>query len=43
MGPRFDLRHFHQVVLGPGSRPLDEMVADVHRWADRSSGAQAGG
>ena len=34
MGPRFDLRHFHQVVLGPGSRPLDEMVADVHRWAD---------
>lgn len=34
MGQRFDLRHFHQVVLGPGSRPLDEMVADVHRWAD---------
>jgi len=34
MGPRFDLRHFHQVVLGRGSRPLDEMVADVHRWAD---------
>lgn len=34
MGRRFDLRHFHQIVLGPGSRPLDEMVADVHRWAD---------
>jgi uncharacterized protein (DUF885 family) len=34
MGPRFDLRQFHQVVLGPGSRPLDQMVADVHRWAE---------
>ena len=38
LGPRFDLRHFHQVVLGPGSRPLDEMVADVRRWADRTRG-----
>ena len=38
MGPRFDLRHFHQVVLGPGSRPLDEMVADVRRWADATRG-----
>ena len=34
LGPRFDLRHFHQIVLGPGSRPLDEMVADVRGWAD---------
>jgi len=38
MGRRFDLRHFHQVVLGQGSRPLDQMVADVHRWADASRG-----
>jgi uncharacterized protein (DUF885 family) len=38
LGPRFDLRHFHQIVLGPGSRPLNEMYADVVRWADRGSG-----
>lgn len=38
MGRRFDLRQFHQIVLGPGSRPLDQMVADVHRWADATRG-----
>ena len=38
MGRRFDLRQFHQIVLGPGSRPLDRMVADVHRWADATRG-----
>jgi uncharacterized protein (DUF885 family) len=38
LGRRFDLRRFHQVVLGPGSRPLDEMVADVRRWADATRG-----
>lgn len=38
LGDRFDLRHFHQVVLGAGSRPLDEMVADVRLWADATRG-----
>jgi uncharacterized protein (DUF885 family) len=38
LGRRFDLRQFHQIVLGPGSRPLDQMVADVHRWADATRG-----
>jgi uncharacterized protein (DUF885 family) len=35
LGRRFDLRQFHQMVIGPGSRPLDRMYADVVRWADR--------
>jgi uncharacterized protein (DUF885 family) len=39
LGPRFDLRRFHDVVLGPGSRGLDRMHADVVRWADRGGGA----
>ena len=34
LGPRFDLRQFHQIVLGPGSRSLDRVYADVVRWAD---------
>lgn len=39
LGPRFDLRRFHAVVLGPGSRSLDRMYADVVRWADGGGGA----
>jgi uncharacterized protein (DUF885 family) len=34
LGERFDLRRFHDVVLGRGSRPLDRVYADVVRWAD---------
>jgi len=34
LGKSFDMRDFHDVVLGKGSRPLDEMYADVVRWAD---------
>jgi uncharacterized protein (DUF885 family) len=39
LGGRFDLRRFHAVVLGPGSRSLDRMYADVVRWADGGGGA----
>lgn len=35
LGASFDLRRFHHVVLGPGSRGLDRVHADVVRWADR--------
>jgi len=35
LGRRFDLRHFHDVVIGRGSRALDTVYADVVRWADR--------
>jgi uncharacterized protein (DUF885 family) len=34
LGRRFDLRRFHEVVLGAGSRSLDQVYADVVRWAD---------
>jgi uncharacterized protein (DUF885 family) len=35
MGRRFDLRQFHDVVWSAGPRPLDQMDADVRRWAER--------
>ncbi len=33
LGKSFDLREFHEVVLGKGGRPLAEVQADVERWA----------
>jgi uncharacterized protein (DUF885 family) len=38
LGRRFDLRRFHQMVLGPGSRPLDRVYADIVRWAGSGGG-----
>ncbi len=32
LGPRFDVRGFHDAVLRPGSRPLARVDADVDRW-----------
>src|SRR5690606_23859972 len=29
LGPRFDIRDFHEAVLGPGSLPLDDLVWHV--------------
>jgi uncharacterized protein (DUF885 family) len=39
LGRRFDLRQFHQAVIGPGSRPLDRIYGDVVRWADHAAAA----
>ncbi|WP_114953090.1 DUF885 domain-containing protein [Sphingosinicella terrae] len=32
LGPRFDLRRFHDVVLGSGPLPLPMLDANVERW-----------
>lgn len=37
LGPLFDVREFHDVVLVPGMRPLTEVSADVGRWVARQT------
>jgi prolyl oligopeptidase len=39
LGPHFDVRAFHDVVLGGGALPLDVLDARVKAWIDASSKA----
>ena len=34
LGDKFDLRAFHDVVLGQGAVPLDMLEAQVNRWIE---------
>jgi uncharacterized protein (DUF885 family) len=40
LGDRFDLRAFHDAVLGNGAIPLDVLSANVRRWIE-TTGATA--
>jgi uncharacterized protein (DUF885 family) len=40
LGPKFDIRGFHDTVLGAGALPLDVLEDQVHQWA---ASVKAGG
>ncbi|HYG65728.1 MAG TPA: DUF885 domain-containing protein [Thermoanaerobaculia bacterium] len=42
LGPRFDVRAFHDAVLGSGSIPLGVLEMNVDRWITRVKGEGAG-
>jgi uncharacterized protein (DUF885 family) len=37
LGPRFDLREFHDLVLRTGILPLPALARTVERWLDRQT------
>jgi uncharacterized protein (DUF885 family) len=44
LGPRFDLRKFHDLVLEDGNVNLPMLRAKVERWASSpAAGAEGGG
>jgi len=40
LGPAFDIRQFHDVVLGSGPLPLDVLEANVKRWMKERASAK---
>jgi uncharacterized protein (DUF885 family) len=39
LGPRFDVKAFHSVLLRDGALPIDVLEAKVDRWIAQSQGA----
>jgi uncharacterized protein (DUF885 family) len=35
LGAKFDIRQFHDVVLGQGAVPLDLLESQVNSWASK--------
>jgi uncharacterized protein (DUF885 family) len=40
LGPKFDIRAFHDVVLGQGAVPLDVLEAQVRAWIAKTKGTR---
>jgi uncharacterized protein (DUF885 family) len=44
LGSKFDLKDFHDVVLGSGALPLDILEKNVNQWiAEKKTQAASGG
>jgi uncharacterized protein (DUF885 family) len=39
LGPRFDVRQFHGIILENGGIPLDVLAANVERWVAEQGAA----
>jgi uncharacterized protein (DUF885 family) len=38
LGPRFNIREFHDQILGQGSLPLDVLEAHIREWVEKKKG-----
>ncbi|MGH9560393.1 MAG: DUF885 family protein, partial [Terracidiphilus sp.] len=43
LGPKFDMRAFHDQVLDAGALPLDVLEQRVDTWVAQQQGAKSGG